>query len=554
MKNKIIEQALKIKKEQGQKSILAFAQHFLPHYLKHKTSKFHREIYETLFEMSRERGKKLAVAAPRGYGKSTLVTLVHVLYSICYGTEKFIVILSNTASQAIPILDNIKREFKENDDLRYAFPEVCDVNICSRLMQCWKKDRIVTANNIEVMVLGAGQKIRGRRSGADRPTLIIADDLENADNTFSADSRDKLRDIFEASIRMAGSEETNFIFIGNLYHPHCLLGEYIRDEKDNTWLHKVYSAIEKFPDRMDLWGAWANILNYKLEKEEDCGREKALEYYEENKVEMDKGAVLLWPERYTLYALMVMREENDISFLSEMQNQPLDPRKIVFNTDEFHYWDASGRSVEDLMHSLGKDVEFYGACDPSLGKDMAKGDYSAIVVLAKVTNAMYVIAADIQRRDTYQIVDDILSFCVRYKFIKFSIETNVYQILLVDLAQKKAADLGIHAPFEPINNSRDKTARIQTLRLWTKNGALQFSKKHKKLLEEFRYFPGGRYDDGIDALEMAVREIHMSGGSISEEEKTSVMRAAFKGAQYHDSPRGWRSRRDDSSLPGLLGY
>jgi len=102
------------------------------------------------------------------------------------------------------------------------------------LLQCWQRDRIVTANNIEVKVLGAGQKIRGRRSGADRPTLIIADDLENADNTFSPDSRDKLRDIFEASIRMAGSEETNFIFMGNLYHPHCLLGEYIRDEKDNT--------------------------------------------------------------------------------------------------------------------------------------------------------------------------------------------------------------------------------------------------------------------------------------------------------------------------------
>jgi len=554
MRNKIIEEALKVKKEQGRKSILAFAQHFLPHYLKHKTSKFHREIYATLLEMSQERGKKLAVAAPRGYGKSTLVTLVHVLYSICYGTEKFIVIISNTASQAIPILDNIKREFKENDDLKYAFPEVCNINIASRLLQCWQRDRIVTANNIEVMVLGAGQKIRGRRSGADRPTLIIADDLENADNTFSADSRDKLRDIFEASIRMAGSEETNFIFIGNLYHPHCLLGEYIRDEKDNTWLHKVYSAIEKFPDHMDLWGVWANILNYKDDKRE-CGREEALKYYKENKAKMDKGAVLLWPERYTLYDLMVMREENEISFLSEMQNQPLNPRKVMFNTDEFHYWDASGRSVDELINLLGKDVEFYGACDPSLGKDTTKGDFSAIIVLAKGVNTTYVIVADIQRRDTYQLVEDILSYCMRYKFIKFTIETNAYQILVADLAQKKADDLGIHAPFEPINNKGDKTARIQTLRLWTKNGALQFSKKHKKLLEEFRYFPGGRYEDGIDALEMAVREIRISVGSMSEEEKANVMDEVFRRMRDQNPPRRWWwGRGGDGSRPGPLGY
>jgi phage terminase large subunit-like protein len=47
-------------------------------------------------------------------------------------------------------------------------------------------------------------------------------------------------------------------------------------------------------------------------------------------------------------------------------------------------------------------------------------------------------------------------------------------------------------------------------------GMIAFSKRHSLLLEQLRSFPGGKHDDGPDALEMAVTMANKpsSGGVI----------------------------------------
>lgn len=160
MKNNLLDQAIRIKKEQGSKSILAFAELFLPHYLMYKTSKAHRDIYNTLYAITNERGKKVVIAAPRGFGKSTLITLIYVLYCICYGKERFIVLISHTASQVTQILVNIKKELMDNAELVRAFPETCDVSAVSRLAH-WRKESIVTGNKIQVLALGWVRRLGG---------------------------------------------------------------------------------------------------------------------------------------------------------------------------------------------------------------------------------------------------------------------------------------------------------------------------------------------------------------------------------------------------------
>jgi len=82
---------------------------------------------------------------------------------------------------------------------------------------------------------------------------------------------------------------------------------------------------------------------------------------------------------------MVLRDENEIRFINEMQNEPVDSKQ-VFDTDEFHYFDENGKTLDDFLRSLGYDVELYDVCDPALGKSMKKDDYSAIVILAKRKN------------------------------------------------------------------------------------------------------------------------------------------------------------------------
>jgi predicted phage terminase large subunit-like protein len=217
--------------------------------------------------------------------------------------------------------------------------------------------------------------------------------------------------------------------------------------------------------------------------------------------------VLLWPERHSLYSLMIAREENEISFSSELMNSPLDSKECIFNADGIHYWDGTYHCVEDLLHALGDKAEFYGACDPSLGGQNLKGDYSAIVILVrdKRNGILYVIEADIKRRTPTETIDDILAYCQRYKFARFAVETNQFQKMLYDQLVERARKQSKYTPFVQITNTSDKVKRIQALQPLVKNGTVKFSKYLRLLLEEMRYFPKGKYCDGLDALTMAVQ-------------------------------------------------
>jgi len=55
-----------------------------------------------------------------------------------------------------------------------------------------------------------------------------------------------------------------------------------------------------------------------------------------------------------------------------------------------------------------------------------------------------------------------------------------------------------------IRSCTDKVARIQLLQPYLKTNTLLFSNKHINLLEEMKFFPKGKFDDGLDALQMAM--------------------------------------------------
>jgi len=94
----------------GLSSPLAFAQTYLLHHLKLNPSKMHCELFEMLQEISHKRGARMAIAAPRGHAKSTIVSLAYILWCICYRKERFIMLISNTLDQASDFLSQIKSE------------------------------------------------------------------------------------------------------------------------------------------------------------------------------------------------------------------------------------------------------------------------------------------------------------------------------------------------------------------------------------------------------------------------------------------------------------
>lgn len=502
-------QVSQLRRAQGQRSLLAFTKFYLTEHLHHPPSAAHLKIYDLLEDAIQHRGRKLAIAAPRGFGKSTLVTLAYVLYGICYGQEQFIVLLSATASQAMQLLENVKKELMDNPKLLMDFPELAGPKPSP-----WTRSELETPTHVRLLALGAGQHIRGRKFGRFRPTLVIADDLENAENTFSLESRQQLKDWVNRAILKVGGEGTNYLFLGTLYHPYCLLAEYVDPNAHPEWKKQIHKAIVTWPQRTDLWSQWSRIYNGQEAWDSAHGPQAAQAFYVAHQAAMDEGVELLWPERWSFYRLREQYEDDPISFNSELQNEPINPRDCIFNVEELVYWDDQYVSKEALIRALGEEVEYYGACDPSLGQDTMRGDYTAIVILAqdRRTKSRYVVEADLQRYTPTQTIEAIFAYYQRYRFERFAIETNQFQELLAQEVERRGRELGQYPPIERVTHTAEsKVRRIQSLHPWLKNGAVHLCRKHTQLLEQLRFFPKGKHDDGPDALEMAVRAAEQGG-------------------------------------------
>lgn len=514
-----------LRKTAGESSILAFARLYLSHHLEISPSKAHLEIYDLLLKATNEKGNKIAIAAPREFGKSTMITLIYLIYLICYAKERFIVIISHTAGQAQKILENIRKELTENEKLQQDFQEIFESSGRPKPPR-WRQDDIVTRNDIEVLTLGYNQKIRGRRHGAYRPGLIVLDDVEPDEGWSSPEMADKMKQWLNKAVLKAGSENTNFLFIGNVHHWLSVLGEYLKEDSNPSWVKRRYKALIEFPNRMDLWKVFFKIRNFKDRHYGLTGPDAAKRFYnEDHKRDMDEGAVILWPERWELVKLMEMYDDNEFSFVSEMQNDPRNISDFSFDVDNFGYWSKEYPTIDALLRSLGSGVSFIGACDPATGKHKFMGDYSAIVILACKGGFAYVIMADIVRRDPERLNKDIVALAKRFGFDKFVIEANNFQELQVRSLEKMAHDAHVYLPIERVHNSTNKTDRIFSLYDWLKNQTIKFNENDKRLLDQFRAFPQqGKHDDGPDALEMAFRFANTSG-EISPEDIRKAFRA-----------------------------
>ncbi len=495
-----------LRRELGRKSILDFAKFYFPHYMTTKSCSFHEEISRFLMDISETHSDgRLAVAAPRGHAKSTVVSFFYVMWSICYEKEKFILILSATAKQAQTLLADISKALETNSKLLDDFSDV--FNEKGGVKSKWTQDEIATKNGIKVMALGSEQDLRGLKKYQDRPTLIVLDDVDSTKNTYNTPVREKLMNWFTRDLLKAGAKDFNMVAVGTLLHPEALLSRLTKQEEFPDWNKRIYKAVIRFSERKDLWQKWSNILFSRDVFDDEAGLKAADKFFEAHKQEMLEGTKVLWPEIEDYYKLMKIREiEGTYSFDSEKQNDPTNAKDSRYDPDKFYYWDDEFSSVEQLLASFGSEYSIIAACDPSVGVVNTKADHSAIIVLAKHKGKLYVIDADITQRPQDDLVQSIINYCkIRRPMEKFIIESNLFPELLVKYILERAGQENVPAPLKETRNTKNKELRIFGMETYITTGIILFSKRHQTLLDQLKYFPRDSHDDGPDALEMALR-------------------------------------------------
>ncbi len=457
-----------------------FVATYFPHYVRHPSkSQLHEYLFTALPKATTEPDSVLlAIAAPRGEAKSTIVSQLYTLYRLITHKTHFSLIVMDSIDQAYPMLEAIKAELDSNPRLKIDFPKVFGQG------RVWQAGTIVTANNIKVQVAGAGKRLRGLRHGAYRPDLVILDDIENDENVRSPDQRDKLHNWLKKTIMPLGAagEKLDIIYIGTILHYDSVLN---RTLNNAAWRAARFKAVITMPDNMALWDEWEAIFKSK----DLAGADR---FYHNNKKAMDKGAVVSWAARPILALMKIRARDGHDAFDSEYQNDPTAGEDAPFN-HAVHYW-----------HKLPDGLTLFGACDPSLGKHGASRDPSAIVVggYHRASGKLYIIEADIKKRLPDKIISDIIHYQRRYNCTLWAVESVQFQEFFRTELVKRAAQEHIHVPAQPIIPHNDKLLRIEALQPHMANGYLLLHTEQATLIDQFRHFPKADHDDGCDAVEM----------------------------------------------------
>ena len=471
--------------------LLAWGRKYLPDHFRRPPSRMHRWLAEQLDALHFRRGTKLNVLGPRGGAKSTIGTLALPLRAAVECWEPYIWIVSDTKHQACAHLENIKAELLDNQGLARDFPEVVGRG------PIWRGNLIALCNGVTIEALGTGQRLRGRRRRAYRPSLIICDDLQNDGHTRSALQREHSRSWFQGTLMKAGTARTNVVNLATALHRDALAMELHRTP---GWTSRIFKAIVRWPDNMSLWQQWEAIYT---DLSKPRYKTAARKFYEQHRWEMECGAIVLWSEEEDLYTLMCMRIENGrTAFEREKQNSPVNPDLCEWPEsyfDETIWFEAWPANL--VVKSM--------ALDPSKGSDARHGDYSALVMLGVDRQGIVYVEADLARRPTPQMVADATEWFRRFRPDIFGVEANQFQDLLIgefDAEFRRQGLLGARPV--SIENHAAKQVRIRRLGPYLSSRRLRLklgSPGTRLLVEQLQEFPIGDHDDGPDALEMALR-------------------------------------------------
>lgn len=201
-------------------------QQFLFIYYKKKLSLppavFHFRLIETLQHVN----DFIAILGFRGSAKSTILE-AYALWCMLTGRSQFTVYIGSTEDKAKSAVMNIKAEIEDNQLLRDDFDITFDKAEKNAINFKWSEGQITVKGNT-IIARGRGAKVRGALFDGNRITLIICDDLEDTDNTKTAEQRSKTRlwfftEVVPATAQGTLASDVKIVMLGNLVHRDCLM-------------------------------------------------------------------------------------------------------------------------------------------------------------------------------------------------------------------------------------------------------------------------------------------------------------------------------------------
>lgn len=432
------------------------------------TPDFHR----TLWQYCCDPHPFVAIAAPRGHAKSTTVTHAYTLACLLFRERSYAIIVSETVSQSVQFLGDLKKELLDNEDLRELFGVGSLIKDTEEDLICQMED----GHQFRVQAKGAEQKVRGLKWKSKRPDLIVCDDIEGDEAVLNKERRDKFKRWFNGALLPCRSSTGIVRIVGTILHLDSLL-EGFMPERQLTGIKKKQLIQESLQEYTDLRTPWKSI---------------------KFRAHTDDFTHILWKDRWSKQKLIDERARfvaqglGDV-YSQEYLNVPLDESNTFFRRSDF-----LPRREEDKKLNLN----YYITADLAISQ-RERADYSVFAVGGMDDSGrLHLVNIVRDRMDAQQIVDTILTLQKLYKPSLFGIEAGVIQKSIGPFLQKEMINTGIFVPLQLLKPSVDKITRARSIQARMRANACKFDKDaewYQTFEEELMRFPRDRHDDQVDS-------------------------------------------------------
>jgi predicted phage terminase large subunit-like protein len=432
---------------------------------------FHREIWGLMCLDNRY----VAVAAPRGHAKSTAVTHTYGLAAALFRQASFIVLVSDTETQSVQFLNDIKMELNDNSDLQALFG-------VSKFIKYTENDIIVEMDDryqFRILAKGSEQSLRGLKWSGMRPKLIICDDMENDELVMNKDRREKFfRWIYGALIPCLAPDGKMRV-VGTVLHMDSFL-EHLMPKDWDKYTRRI--PLKVWSERPKMM--WTSV-KYRAHDEE----------FEH----------VLWKERFPADKLKILRQEYyergipDV-YSQEYLNYPLDPTKAYFKrTDFIPITQQDYNQIDDyskpMSHYIGVDLAI---------SEKERADYSVFVVCGiDSEGVLYILDVIRDRIDGREIIDTLFSLEKRYKPEFISIEKEKISKAIGPFLYEEMPKRGLYPNIIEITPSKDLLTRARSVQGRMRAGYVKFNKKaewYPTFEAEMTTFPRSSHDDQVAAM------------------------------------------------------
>lgn len=438
------------------------------------------KCHEEWWELFCDPHPQVALAAPRRHAKTTAITHTCTLASVLFRERQYVLVVSDTVTQAVQFIGDIKSELLNNEALRSLF------GVRDLIAKDAEDDFICTMSDghqFRITAKGAEQKLRGLKWDNKRPDLIICDDLENDEIVLNKERRDKFKRWFYGSLLPSRSYRGIVRYVGTILHNDSLLENLM-------------------PKRGDKYTASSELKEWNTQKKPKIGW-RSVKYKAHN----ESFSELLWPEQYDKGWFIEKRAEyisNGIPdvYSQEFLNYPLDESLSFFRRADF-------TDFTDQDREMFKRPDWRKRFNIYITSDLAvstaeSADWSVFVVGAMSEEGLlYILDVRRARMDSQEIVETIFSLHRRYDPECISMEKGQIEKAIGPYLRQRCLDEGIFPQILPVAPSSDKKTRAQSIKGRMRMNGVRFNKQADwfyELEDEAVLFGRGKHDDQVDAL------------------------------------------------------